>query len=210
MNCERFFKFQLGDGKIFFPLHLVLRGFPLGSLGELLHIFLELLKLLGSGVKRWAKLLVVQNAEVRLKSLKVRLGVACIMHQIADVLVTLGQPYLDSVKLSDPLRVLLLRVGDGGSLSDPSPFAFHVGDVFWSDDAHLSDEDEVQRRALDKLLEGQLSVALGEQVRWASRTFRDKQNLATPTLNSEELQRITHERFCKSRRQQQTHYGRRP
>ncbi len=87
------------------------------------------------------------------------------MHQVADVLVTLGKPHLDSVRLGEPLGVLVLRVGDRGSVSDPSPFAVCISDVLWPDYAHLSEEDKVQARALDKLLEGALSVALGEQVR---------------------------------------------
>jgi hypothetical protein len=210
VNCGRFCKFQLGDGEIILPGHLLVRHLPLGSLGELLHLFLELLELLGSGVKRWAKLLVVQNAEIHLIPLKVHLGVACVVHKIADVLVTFGQPHRNCVRYGEPLGVLVLGVGDGGSLSDPSPFAICVSDIFWAHDAQFSEKDEVQRRALDKLLEGQLSVALGEQVRWASRPFCDERNLATPTLNSAELRRITHGCFCESRRQQQTHYGRRP
>ena len=209
MNRGRFYQFQPFDGQVILPGHLLFRRLPLGSLGELLNIFLELLELQGSGVKRWTKFLVVQNAEVRLIPLKVRLGVACVMHEIADVLVTAGQLHLDCVRLGDPLGVLELRVGDGGSLSDPSPFAILVCHGFWSDDAHPSEEDEVQRGALDELLEGQLS-RLGEQVRRASPPFRDERNFATSTLNSAELRRITHERFRESRRRQQTHYGRRP
>ncbi len=73
------------------------------------------------------------------------------MHEIADVLVTIGQLHLDCVRLGGPLGVLVLRVGDGGLLSDPSPFTVLVCHAFWSNDAHSSEEDEVQRRALDEL-----------------------------------------------------------
>ena len=144
---------------------------------------MELLEPQGSDFKRTAEFLHVQDAEVRLIPLKVRLRVACVMHEIAEVLVTCGQLHLDGVRLRDPLGVLELRVGDGGSLSDPSPFAVLVCHAIGSDGTHASEEYEVQRRALDELLEVQLS-RLGEQVRRASRPFSETRNLATPTLNS--------------------------
>jgi hypothetical protein len=50
-------------------------------------------------------------------------------------------------------------------MSDPSTFAVRILDVFWPDDAHFSEKNEVQARTLDELLEASLSSALGEQVR---------------------------------------------
>ncbi len=67
-------------------------------------------------------------------------------------------------------------------LSDPSAFAVCVLDVFWPDEAHLSEGNEVQARALDKLLEASLSNALGEQDRRATQPFRDERNLASQLL----------------------------
>ena len=83
------------------------------------------------------------------------------VHQVAGVLVALGQFDLNTVQLCEPLGILVLRLGDRGSLSDPSAFAVHVLDVLWLDDAHLSEQDKVQARALDELLEASSSSALG-------------------------------------------------
>ncbi len=63
VNSGRFCELHLGVGKFIFPNHLVLREFPLRSLGELLQIFEELLLLHSSGVKRRAELLLAQDAK---------------------------------------------------------------------------------------------------------------------------------------------------
>ncbi len=88
----------------------------------------------------------IHDAEVRLKPLKVRFRIACVMHKIADILVArVNQLDLDSVRFRDPLGVLELRVGDRGSLSDPSPFAVLVRHaLWWCLETHTSEEYEVQ------------------------------------------------------------------
>jgi hypothetical protein len=64
MNSSHFYELHLGVGKFNFHNHLVLREFPLRSLGELLQIFEELLANPGSDVKRRAELLLAQDAKV--------------------------------------------------------------------------------------------------------------------------------------------------
>ncbi len=99
VNSGRFCELQLGGGKFNFSQPLVLRDFLLWSLGELLEIFEELLSLHDSDVKRRTELLLAQDAKVGLKPLEVGFGIACVMHQVADVLVALGQLDLNSVRL---------------------------------------------------------------------------------------------------------------
>jgi hypothetical protein len=55
VNCGRFFELHLGGGKFKFPYDLVLRGFPLGILEELLQIFEVLLSMVAtsSGTRRF-------------------------------------------------------------------------------------------------------------------------------------------------------------
>ncbi len=122
-NSGHFCELQLGGGKFNFPHCLVLHAFLLRSLGELLKLFDELPLLHGSDVKQRAELLLAQDAKVGLKLLEVGFGVACVVHQVTRVLVALGQLDLDTIRLCEPLGILVLRVRDRGSPSDPSVFA---------------------------------------------------------------------------------------
>ncbi len=130
VNSGCFFELHLGGGKFNFPRHLVLRGFPLRSLGELLEIFEELLAIHGSGVKRRAEILLAQDAKVDLNPLQVGLGITCVVHQVTSALVAFRQPDLDTVWFGEPLGVLELCVQDGGPLSDPPAFTIPILDVF--------------------------------------------------------------------------------
>ncbi len=138
MNSSRFYEVHLGGGKSNFPRHLVLRKFLLRSLGELLKIFEELLANPGSDVKRRPEFLLAQDVKVELNSLQVGLGVARVVHQVTSVLIALGEPDLDTVRLCEPLGVLKLCMRDGRPLSDSPAFAIPVLDVIWPNDAHLS------------------------------------------------------------------------
>jgi hypothetical protein len=137
VNIGCFFELHLGGGKFNFPHHLVLRDFLLGNLGELLMIFKELLAIPRSGVKRRAEILLAQDTKIGLEPFKVGLGVACVVHKVTSVLVTLRQPDLNTVWLGEPLRVLELRVRDGRPLSDSPVFVFPVLDVIRPNDTHF-------------------------------------------------------------------------
>ena len=101
-------------------------------------IFEELLAIPRSGVKQRAEILLAQDAKIGLEPLKVGLGVACVGHKVTSVLVALRQPDLNTVWLSEPRRVLELRVRDGRPLSDSPAFAFPVLDVIRPDNTHFS------------------------------------------------------------------------
>jgi hypothetical protein len=137
VNSGGFYKLHLGGGKFNFPCHLVLRDFPLRSLGELFEVFEELLAFHGSSIKRRTELLLAQDVKVGLKPLEVGLSVACLVHQVTSVLVALRQSDLDTVRLCEPLGVLELCVRDGGLLRDLPTFAIPVLDVFWPSNTHL-------------------------------------------------------------------------
>ena len=130
VNSGHFFELHLGGSKFNFPHHLVLRDFPLRSLGELLEIFEELPAIHGSNVKRHTKILLAQDIKVDLNPLQVGLGITCAIHQVTSVLVALRQPDLNIVWLGEPLGILELNVQDGGPLSDPPTFAIPILDVF--------------------------------------------------------------------------------
>ncbi len=68
---------------------------------------------------------------------QVGLGVACVVHQVASVLIALGESDLDTVWLCEPLGVLKLCVRDGRPLSASPAFTIPVLDVIWPNDAHL-------------------------------------------------------------------------
>jgi hypothetical protein len=129
VNCGRFYELHLDGGNFKFSPHLVLRGFLLRNLGELLKIFEELLLIHGSDVKRRTEILLAQDANVNLNPLQVRLCVAWVVHQFTSELVADGQPGRDTVWLGDPRGVLELRVTDGGLLSDLPAFTVPVLDV---------------------------------------------------------------------------------
>ena len=100
-------------------------------------IFKELLAIPRSGVKRCAEIRLAQDTKIGLEPFKVGLGVACVVHKVTSVLVTLRQPDLNTVWLGEPLRVLELRVRDGRPLSDSPVFVLPVLDVIRPNDTHF-------------------------------------------------------------------------
>jgi hypothetical protein len=83
----------------------------------------------------------------------------------------------DLVGLGEPGLVLVLSVGNRGSLCDLFPFNMVVLTIIRAWDTHVSEETETERCRQNELLEFALLCALEESVHWASWSFQFEQNL---------------------------------